>query len=200
MAERLLHALVTEWLRLRKDLLFMKLITSTTAAFASAVFFFSLAGPAMAQSDNAFIKDATEGGMFEVAAGKIAVQKTSNNDVRQFGQRMVDDHSKANDQLKALAAKDNFIIPSALNAKDQARLNRLSAMSGSVFDRAYMYDAVRDHESAVTAFRHETNNGKNADLKMWAAKTLPMIQDHLRQAKETQKDIGFISSNHISRK
>ena len=138
--------------------------------------------------------------MFEVAIGKVAVQKAQNSDVRQFGQRMVDDHAKANDQLTGVASKDNLVLPTALNTKDQATIDRLSSLTGSAFDRDYMWRVVVDHEADIARFQHEANSGTNPDLKSWASNTLPTLQDHLHQAKEIQKAVGFVSRDHFSRK
>ncbi len=181
----------------------MTFISKTAVALASAGMFFTLTGLAIAEkagSDFHFAKEAAEGGMFEVAMGKVAVQKAQNNDVKQFGQRMIDDHSKAGDQLKGLASRDNLVLPDTLNAKDQATINRLSNLTGSTFDREYMRQMVMDHETDIAAFQREANDGTNADLRNWASNTLPTLHDHLRQAKETQRAIGFVSSNHFSRK
>jgi putative membrane protein len=192
-------------------------LTKAIIALASAGMFLGLSGPATAQktdsdvnsrpisvnssqNDAHFAKEAAEGNMVEVALGKLAVQKASSNDVKQFGQRMVDDHSKANDQLMGLASKDNFSIPDRIDAKDQAMIDRLSSLTGSTFDRDYMRRMVVDHEEDIAKFQREANSGTNPDLKAWASNTLPTLQDHLHQAKNTQKAIGFVSSNRFSRK
>jgi putative membrane protein len=137
--------------------------------------------------DKKFLKDAALGGMTEVELGKLATQKASSDDVKQFGQRMVDDHTKANDQLKQIASKENVSIPDALDSKHQSRINKLSKLSGPDFDKAYMKDQVKDHEKDVSEFKNEADNGSNANIKQFASSTLPTLQEHLNMAKGLNK-------------
>ena len=184
----------------------MKLMTKPAILLAVGGLFLLPGLPALAQKtdqsvnsrplsigDGHFVREAGEGGIFQVAAGRLAVQKASNSDIRQFGQRMIDDHSKANDELKRIAAKDSLTFPARMSSRDHATLNRLSNLSGTAFDRAYIRDMVKDHESDLAAFQREANNGANADVKTWAMNTVPMIQDHLSQAKMAEGSIGVVS-------
>jgi putative membrane protein len=145
-------------------------------------------------ADMKFAKDAAIGGLEEVELGKLAVQKASNEKVKQFGQRMVDDHSKASDELKSVAAKDNITIPSDLDAKHKAMVDKYSNLSGTAFDRAYMKDMVKDHQMDVAEFQKEASNGSNYDLKSWAGTTLPILQEHLRMAREAESGLSSTSS------
>lgn len=147
-----------------------------------------------ASPDHIFMTKAAEGGMAEVELGKLAKEKGSNDAIKNFGQHMVDDHSKANDEMKDLASKKNVTLPSALNAKDQATKERLSKLSGEAFDRAYIRDMVADHRVDVAEFRHEANGGKDPDVKAWAAKTLPTLENHLKMAEDTERQIGAAKS------
>jgi putative membrane protein len=97
---------------------------------------------------------------------------------------MVDDHSKAGDQLMQIANEKGITVPQQLSAKDRALKDRLSKLSGEDFDKAYMSDMVKDHTQDVADFQRESNAGTDSDIKDFAAKTLPTLQDHLRQAKE----------------
>jgi putative membrane protein len=144
--------------------------------------------------DARFARDAAMGGMLEVELGKLAVQKGSNDKVKQFGQRMVDDHSKAADELRGISVKDNFSIPAELDARHKAMVEKYSRLSGTAFDRTYMRDMVKDHQTDVADFRNEADRGVNADLKSWATITLPTLQEHLRIAKETEGSLGTTSS------
>jgi putative membrane protein len=144
----------------------------------------SPAGGAIAASDQAFVKEAAEGGLAEVDLGKLAASKATNPDVKQFGQRMVDDHSKANDELKSWASQKNVTLPSDLDAKHKSEHARLEKLSGDAFDRAYMASMVADHNKDVAAFQRESKAAKDADLRAWAAKTLPTLQDHQKSAKD----------------
>jgi putative membrane protein len=138
---------------------------------------------AMSPVDKKFMTKAAAGGMAEVEMGQLAIQKAASDDVKKFGQRMVDDHSKANDQLKQLAGSKGVELPSKLDAQDQATKSRLSKLSGEQFDRAYMQDMVKDHTKDVLEFQHEIKVAKDPDVKNFAAQTLPTLQEHLSQAK-----------------
>jgi putative membrane protein len=110
--------------------------------------------------------------------------------VKKFGQRMVDDHSKANDQLKQVAAQEHIDLPTEPNAKDKATKARLEKLSGEQFDRAYMRDMVKDHRTDVAEFAHEAKMGKDPAVKSFAESTLPTLRDHLKEAEKiapTQK-------------
>jgi putative membrane protein len=154
----------------------------------------SPAGRAGGAGDPAFVKEAAMGGMAEVELGKLAAEKASNADVKKFGQRMVDDHSKANDELKMIAGAKNVTLPSALDAKHKATVDRLSKLSGDAFDRAYMRDMVADHVQDVAAFKRESQAGKDADVKAFASKTLPTLEDHLKMARMTDQQVVSSSS------
>jgi putative membrane protein len=155
-------------------------------------------GLALAQkgepSDMRFARDAAAGGMAEVQMGQLAVRKASNERVKQFGQRMIDDHTKAGDQLKIIASKDSIGLPSELNAHDKLIYDNLSKLDGTAFDRAYMQDMVKDHQTDVNEFQKEASNGANPDLKSFATTTLPTLQEHLRIARETNNSLGTRSS------
>ncbi len=133
-------------------------------------------------ADQRFVKEAADGGMAEVELGRLASEKASNDDVKKFGQRMVDDHSKANDQLKQLASSKGITLPSQPSAKHKATLDRLSKLSGDQFDKAYMSDMLADHKKDVAAFQRESRSGSDPDVKSFAAQTLPTLQDHLKNA------------------
>jgi len=148
-----------------------------------------------AMGDAHFAKEAARGGMAEVKLGQLAQEKGSNDSVKSFGKRMVDDHSRAGDKLKEVASRESITLPSDISAKDQATYDRLSKLSGSVFDRAYARDMVKDHETDIAAFQKEANAGKTDSLKSFASETLPTLQDHLKQAKEMMKSVGATSAS-----
>jgi len=143
-----------------------------------------------AANDSTFVTNVARDGMAEVELGKLATEKASNAQVKQFGQRMVDDHGKANDELKTLAQNKNITIPTDLDAKHKATRDRLAKLSGEAFDHAYMQEMVTDHRKAVNAFRMESKSGKDADVKAFAAKTLPTLEEHLKQAQEAHRAVG----------
>jgi putative membrane protein len=143
----------------------------------------SMAG-ALSAADKKFVTEAAIGGMAEVEMGKMAADKASSADVKAFGQRMVDDHSKANDELKAFAAQKSVTLPAALDATHKAKADQMGKLSGAAFDRAYVREMVADHNKDVAAFKHASTTAADADLKAWAAKTLPTLEAHQTSIKE----------------
>jgi putative membrane protein len=95
---------------------------------------------------------------------------------------MIDDHSKANDQLKQVAAAKHVTLPQSISAKDKAMKAQLEALSGDEFDRAYMEDMVKDHKQDVAEFQRASKSALDPQIKDWASQTLPTLQDHLKQA------------------
>lgn len=141
-------------------------------------------------NDQKFAMEAARGGMAEVELGRLAQQKASNADVKQFAQRMVDDHSKANDQLKAAAEKAGITLPTDAGPKHQAMMSRLQGLSGDAFDREYMKHMVQDHKKDVSEFQKQANSGSESNLKEFAQSTLPTLQEHLRMAQEISSKGG----------
>jgi putative membrane protein len=186
----------------------MRLTLKNGLPLAAAGLFVALSSPLVAQqksdqtspehakmtskavSDTHFAQEAAMGGKMEVELGKLATQKAANDKVKQFGQRMADDHGKAGDQLKSIAAKENISLPDKLDAKEQATVDKLSSLSGAAFDRAYMREMVKDHQHDVADFQKEADHGTNTNLKTWASTTLPTLQEHLRLAQETENAVS----------
>jgi putative membrane protein len=137
--------------------------------------------------DKKFLKDAAIGGMVKVELGKLAVQKASSDAVKQFAQKMVDDHTRANEEVKQIAHKANISLPDSLDSKHQSRIDKLSKLAGTEFDRAYIKDQLKDHQQDVKEFQNEAENGNHEELKNFAAKTLPTLQEHLSMAKDLNK-------------
>lgn len=140
-------------------------------------------------ADTAFAMKAAQGGMAEVQLGKLAAEKGGSEQVKSFGQRMVDDHSKANDQLKSIAEKQNMTLPTTMNAKDQALYTKLQNMSGTDFDKTYVKAMVKDHEEDIKEFKKEADKGKDEQLKNFASTTLPILQSHLDSIKGIQANM-----------
>jgi putative membrane protein len=141
----------------------------------------------LSAADKNFVMKAAQGGMAEVQLGQLAAQKGQSDEVKKFGQRMVDDHTKANDQLKSVAQQKGVQIPTDLDAKDKALQDKLSNMSGAEFDRMYMQHMVQDHKKDVAEFQKEANSGKDPDVKNFAQQTLPTLQDHLKMAQQANR-------------
>jgi putative membrane protein len=146
-------------------------------------------------ADAHFAKGAAQGGMAEIQLGKLAADRGSNSVVKAFGERMVAQHGAVGDQLKAAAQQANIVLPITVSSKDQQIYDRLARLNGSDFDRVYADDMVRDHEQDLNEFQNEANNGKNSSIRTFAAQTVPMIQQHLNQAREMQKAVSQTSSN-----
>jgi putative membrane protein len=162
----------------------------------------ALAGSSWAEAqappsaDHAFVMKVGQGGMAEVALGKLAVEKGSHKDVKGFGQRMVDEHGKAGAELKALAQTKNIPWPDAPSAESKALQDRLSKLTGSAFDRAYMDAMVSAHRGTVTTFQTELQTGSDSDIKAWATKTLPTVEAHLTHAQHVQQSIAGSHTTH----
>lgn len=150
-------------------------------------------------ADSRFAKEAAQGGMAEVKLGQLAQDKGSNDAVKSFGKRMMDDHSKANDKLKDAASKDNVTLPTDVSAKDQATYDKLSKLNGAAFDRAYAKDMVKDHQTDVSQFQKEASAGKSDSLKGFASETLPTLQAHLKEAKEMAKSVSGTNASKSSK-
>ena len=131
----------------------------------------------MGSPDNTWMTKAAQGGMAEVELGKLAQTNASSDAVKQFGQRMVDDHTKAGEELARIAADKGITLPTGLDAKDQATKDRLSKLTGKEFDRAYMQDMVKDHRTDVAEFKKEAASGKDPEVKAFASKTLPTLRN-----------------------
>jgi len=147
-------------------------------------------------SKRTFIRKAAEGGLAEVQLGELAQQKAESPEVKQFGERMVTDHTKANDQLKQMAEKEGISVPEKLSAKDEATKARLEKLSGSEFDRAYMATMVKDHTQDVTEFRTEAKTATDPAVKNFASETLPTLEDHLKEAKSVHHQVAGTAANH----
>lgn len=146
------------------------------------------------KADENFVTNAAKGGLAEVEFGKLAQERASNPEVKRFGEKMVDDHSKANNELNSVAEKKSITLPTTLDAKDKATYNRLSKLSGPAFDRAYMKDMVSDHKNDVSDFQYEARSGADPDVRSFASKTLPTLQDHLKMAETTNGAVATSGS------
>ena len=147
----------------------------------------------LAHKDKKFIEDAAQGGMAEVQLGQLAAQKAQSPEVKNFGQRMVDDHGKANDQLKQLASSKGVALPTDLDHSAKREHDKLSKMNGDDFDREYMKHMVSDHKKDVKDFADEAKSGKDADVKNFASQTLPTLQEHLQLAQQADAAVRSAS-------
>ncbi len=140
--------------------------------------------------DNAFMRQAAHDGTMEVELGQVASQQAADPDVKAFGQRMVTDHSAANNKLMALGRSKNVDLPTAPTAAQRLEIDRLKGKTGADFDRAYMAKMVSDHEADIKAFEKEVADGKDPDVVAFAQQTLPTLREHLRLARETAAKVA----------
>jgi putative membrane protein len=143
----------------------------------------------LSRADQKFLMEAAQGGHAEVELGKIAAEKASSDAVKQFAQRMVEDHGKANQQLMSVASQKQVALPNEPGAKHKAETKRLSELNGAAFDAAYMQHMVRDHEKDVAAFQKASQQAADADVKQFAAQALPTLKEHLTEARRVQGEV-----------
>lgn len=147
------------------------------------------AATTLSKDDQDFAMKAAQGNMAEVSGGTMASTKGTSADVKNFGNRMVNDHGKALDELKQLAQTKGITLPTDVSDEQKAEADKLSKLSGKDFDKAYADGMVKDHEKDVAEFDKASKTAQDPDLKAWAAKVLPIIQDHLKMAKDMKSKV-----------
>lgn len=147
---------------------------------------------ALAVTTEEFVNKATISDIFEVRSGKLAADKAKNEDVKDFGEQMVEDHSETTDELMELIQDENIDVqpPTELDEKHQANLDKLKNLSGAKFDQTYIPMQVLAHENAVNLFQDYSESGDNDPLKEWASDTLPTLKDHLEEARELNEELS----------
>lgn len=139
--------------------------------------------------DNDFAVKAANGGMLEMEVARLAREKSQNSEVKAFAAMMLTDHQKANDELKALAGRKNITLPARLGDDEQKHVDELAKLSGTEFDKKYVDLMVDDHEEDVKLFKKAADDADDADLKAYAAKTLPTLQKHLERITTIDKNM-----------
>ena len=130
--------------------------------------------------DQKFVMKAAQGGMAEVKLGELAKQKGKSDEVKKFGERMVTDHSKANEELMGVARQKGITIPEELDAAHAATVEKMSKLEGEQFDKAYVADMIKDHKEDVAEFESASKKLTDPDVKGFATKTLPTLKEHLQ--------------------
>jgi putative membrane protein len=143
----------------------------------------------LSSSDKKFVMETAQGGMMEVEIAKLAVDKASSEEVKQYAQRLVDDHTKANDELTQLASQKGVTIPHDEKAMMKGK-DKLSKLSGADFDREFMSMMIKDHAKEVKEFEGVSTKAKDTDVKDWAAKTLPTLREHLQMARDINTKVA----------
>lgn len=137
-----------------------------------------------AKADKTFAETALMGNMYEVESGKIASQNAINPEVKSFGQKMVEDHGKAQEELKQITQTKSITAPATLDKKHKDKLDSLSKEKGKDFDKAYMKMMVKDHKTDVSDYQKEADKGKDPEIKSYATKTLGILKGHLKMAQD----------------
>jgi len=160
--------------------------SSSTSAKSSTM---TQAKNELSSSDKKFVEKAAQGGVAEVEMGKLAAQKAQSAEVKQFGERMVKDHSAANDKLMKLASDKGVAASNEMDASTKREYDKLSKLSGAQFDQEYMKSMVSDHEKDVKEFQSEAKSAKDPDVKSFAENTLPTLEEHLKMAKSAEASV-----------
>jgi putative membrane protein len=146
-------------------------------------------------ADRQWVTKTAEGGMAEVALGRLAKEKASSDSVKEFGSRMVDDHSKANDELKKIASEKGIDLPADTDAKHKAEMRKLEKLSGAQFDRAYMQAMTKDHDHDIAHFEQGSRQLQDEDLKKFASNTLPTLREHRNMAQSAMNNLRSAKSS-----
>ena len=146
-------------------------------------------GGQLSHKDFKFLTEAARGGMEEVQLGQMAQQKAANPAVRSFGERMVADHTKANDELRQLASQKGATLPTQVSHLENFTIDHLQKLNGADFDQAYAKDMVKDHRKDVRDFESAAKSLTDPDLRAWAQKTLAVLQQHLRMAENLEATV-----------
>jgi putative membrane protein len=155
--------------------------TSSTSAKAGA----------MVRSDRNFMEQAAQNGFAEIEGSKLAQSKSGNDKVKAFAQQMIDDHTKANEELSALASKKNVKLPTEASTVQKSTAKAMSALDGARFDRQYAETiGVKAHEDTLKMFQKAASGAKDPDVKAFAAKTVPALEQHLKMARDLRASLG----------
>jgi putative membrane protein len=141
----------------------------------------------VSMADTNFIRAAAQGGMTEVKLGELAAANGMRDDVKEFGQMMVKDHTAINVDLKALAAQKGVTLPDSLDAKHQGMVDKMAALTGSGFDVAYINGMIKAHQKDAKAFKAESAATQDADIKSFLDKSIPVVEAHLQHVTAMKK-------------
>jgi len=137
--------------------------------------------------DSRFMMYTARDGLFHVEAGKLAAERGSSEDVKKFGQHAVEHHSQINDELMKLMGTKGVTPPKSMNKRERESIDKLAKLSGPAFDKAYIEMETKHHSKDLSAFQKEAKDGKDPDVKAWAAKTVPTIEEHLKMLTDLSK-------------
>ena len=141
-------------------------------------------------TDENFLRNAAEGNIAEVKFGKLAEEKGQSEEVKKFGKRMVEDHGKANEELKQIGSREGINLPTDWSRKHAQKYDALAKLSGPEFDKAYARSMVQDHEQDINEYKQASTAAKNNSLKQYFEQTVPTLQSHLQEAKQMQSQVS----------
>jgi putative membrane protein len=151
---------------------------------------------ALANRDREFLEQAAQNGLAEVSASRLALEKSRNDQVRAFAQRMVDDHTRANEDLKALATRKQYQPPAEPSVLQKGKEMLIGALSDEHFDRRYVSQmGVEAHEDTVELFEKASRDAQDAEVKAFASQLLPSLRDHLQAARRLKASVDGGSEN-----
>ncbi|WP_051243433.1 DUF4142 domain-containing protein [Azohydromonas australica] len=171
----------------------MKRLMSTALAGCAMALFTTLAPAAdgMVRSDRNFMEQAAQNGHAEVEASKLALSKSGNDKVKTFAQKMVDDHTKTNEELAALATSKGVKLPTEPSAVQKSKAKAMGTLDGARFDRQYADEmGVKAHQDTLKMFQKAASGAKDPDVKAFAAKTVPALEEHLKMSQELRSSLG----------
>ena len=147
----------------------------------------STAAGMLSAADREFATKAAQGGMAEVEMGNLAQQQGSSDQMKDFGRKLVQDHTRMNNDLKDIASRENITLPTEISADQRKTIDRLSKLSGAQVDREFAKESVNDHKEDISEFQKEASSGENQSLKNFASSNIPVLQDHLNMAESILK-------------
>lgn len=139
--------------------------------------------------DTEFAVEAADGGLLEVQLAELAETKSSTKSVKDLAKMIKTDHSKANDELKALATQKNIVLPTALSDENQKHYDKLAEKNGADFDKEYSSFMVKDHKDDIDKFKEAASDSKDPDIKEWAAGKVAALEQHLQMAEIVEKEV-----------
>jgi len=139
-------------------------------------------------NDRIFVRKAMQGSMAEIQLGQLTLQKSNNDQVKQFAQKMIDDHTRMGDQMKPVAQQAGVTVPTEPSKKDKATMAKMQALSGSAYDQAYIKDMIKDHKQDLSEFQAEASSGQDPAVKDAANQGSQVISQHLQMAQQLAKD------------
>jgi putative membrane protein len=154
----------------------------------------------LARADRKFIEDAAEGGMMEVQVGQLAESKATDPSVKNFGETLVKDHTKANNELVQLANSKHVDLPAGPSHGERRDIEKMGKLSGKDFDKKFVAMGVKDHEKDIKKFEKASGKVKDPELKAWIDKTLPTLREHLAMAQKLEKGDAAAMGNRGANK